>query len=309
MALPSLSMGGRSPKQMMPMLAIVGGLGVGGLLLASQFHQIQSLQGQLAQNRQVIARLEQENQQLLQRVTESEARRADLDKKLTALRGELSSAGTTLERSRVSLEEMQSRYGDLEQVHRDLERKFEGVTAERDEATKRAQALAQEKAELERTTVHMRERLALVERDFERARDQLTRLEQAPRSDLAVINVEGPAAGPGRQAAAEQAVPSTAIAGAVELPPIVVRKDQAGMSLPVRGRIVEVNEPHNFIVLDQGTQDGVHVGMSFDLVRGGGAVGKATVVRVRPNLAACDLVRTKTPSLPQVGDQAVQAGP
>jgi len=95
----------------------------------------------------------------------------------------------------------------------------------------------------------------------------------------------------------------------VELPPIVVRKDQAGMSMPVRGRIVELNEPHQFIVVDKGSMDGVHVGMVLDIVRGATTIGQATVVRVRPKLSACDIVRTKTPGPLQIGDAAVQRSP
>lgn len=293
----------------MPLIAVIGGVGVGGLLLAMQFTQIQSLQRQLAQNRQVIGRLEQENQQLTQRFAESETRRADLDKKLSALRSELSSAGATLERSRLSLDDMESRHEDLARAHRELESKFEQVSAERDTAAKQAAAISLEKAELERSAVHLRERLALVERDFGKVREQLAQLERTPRSDVAVVSVEGPSAGAARTASAAGSTSTTSIAGTVELPPIVVRKDQAGMTLAVRGRIVEVNAPHNFIVVDQGSQDGVHMGMGFDLIRGGATVGRATVVRVRPNLAACDLVRARTPSPPQVGDQAVQSGP
>lgn len=308
MAFPSLPLGGgRFTKPPMLIIALGGGVALALALLAMQFSQVQSLQQQLAQNRQVISRLEQDNQQLTQRITESETRRADLDKKLSALRGELASAGATLERGRVTLDDMQARHEDLARAHRELEAKFEAVSTERDATKRQAEALTVEKAELERSAVHLRERLALVERDFGKVRDQLTQLERAPRSDVAVVSIEGPSTGGTRTASA--ATGTTSIAGTVELPPIIVRKDQAGMTLPVRGRIVEANQPHNFIVLDQGSLDGVHVGMAFDLQRGGATVGRATVVRVRPNLAACDLVRAKTPMPPQVGDQAVQTGP
>lgn len=87
-----------------------------------------------------------------------------------------------------------------------------------------------------------------------------------------------------------------------------MRKDQAAIATAVRGRLVEVNDPHNFVVVDQGSQDGVRVGMAFDIVRGTNTVGRATVVRVRPHLSACDIVRAKTPGPLQSGDLAVQAG-
>lgn len=94
----------------------------------------------------------------------------------------------------------------------------------------------------------------------------------------------------------------------MELPPIIVRKGQAGMSSAVRGRLVEVNEPHQFIVVDKGSADGVQMGMMFDIVRGAGTViGRAAVVRVRPQLSACDIVRKQTTEPLQVGDVAVQS--
>lgn len=81
------------------------------------------------------------------------------------------------------------------------------------------------------------------------------------------------------------------------------------MSMPVRGRLVEVNEPHRFVVVDKGSMDGVRLGMTLDILRGGSTVGRATVVRVRPQLSACDVVRARTPGPLQVGDVAVQSGP
>ena len=104
------------------------------------------------------------------------------------------------------------------------------------------------------------------------------------------------------------AAPS-AISGSVELPPIIVRKDQAGMAIPVRARLLEVNEPQNFVVVDKGSADGVRVGMAFDILRGAQAVGRATVVRVRPQLSACDIIRRQTSGPLQPGDVAVQSGP
>ena len=88
----------------------------------------------------------------------------------------------------------------------------------------------------------------------------------------------------------------------------MVRKDQAQGAGPIRGRVLEVNRMHNFVVLDKGSEDGVRAGMRFDVLRAMQPVGQATVIRVRPQLAACDLVPAGTPGLVQVGDLAVQNG-
>lgn len=96
---------------------------------------------------------------------------------------------------------------------------------------------------------------------------------------------------------------------AIELPPIVVRKSQLATSFPLRARLVEVNEAHRFVVIDQGANDGVRIGMTFDLRRGGVEVGQAVAVRVRPRIAACDLIASHTTESPQIGDLAIQRGP
>lgn len=90
----------------------------------------------------------------------------------------------------------------------------------------------------------------------------------------------------------------------VELPPIVVQDREKQIVEPIRARVVEVNPGHRFVVIDKGAVDGVGIGMPFDILRGGTKVSRATVVRVRPRLAACDLVASSSPGSPQVGDTA-----
>ena len=76
-----------------------------------------------------------------------------------------------------------------------------------------------------------------------------------------------------------------------------------------RGRLVEVNDTHQFVVVDKGSLDGVRIGMVFDIVRGTSTVGRAKAVRVRSNLAACDVMRSRTRGTLQVGDVVMQRGP
>ena len=89
----------------------------------------------------------------------------------------------------------------------------------------------------------------------------------------------------------------------VELPPIVVRKDQAAsVTKTSEGRVVEVNEAHGFVVIDRGSNEGVLLGMTVDILRGTTRVGRARVVRVRSSMAAGDLIRSETVGPVQVGD-------
>jgi len=74
----------------------------------------------------------------------------------------------------------------------------------------------------------------------------------------------------------------------------------------VQGRVVEVNEAHQFVVVDQGSQDGILVGMTLDIVRGTARVGRVRVVRVRPQMSACDIIRSDTAGVLQVGDAVAQ---
>ena len=93
--------------------------------------------------------------------------------------------------------------------------------------------------------------------------------------------------------------------GAIELPPIVVQKGQAWSGLGVRARLIEVNDQHHFVVLDKGAEDGLRVGTTFSVLRGGAPVGAVVVVRVRPRLAACDVIPSRSSEPLQVGDLAV----
>jgi len=306
MPFPSLPSGGPA-KPLVPLIAGVVGIGV-AVLVWSQLQQIKQLEQRLQLGQRQLQQLETQNQELNRQLSAFEGERKVFDEHLGALRQELSSATASLDRSRTSLDEMQHRYDELNGARSALESQMAGVAAERDEARTRAQKLEEEKTDLGRSVTRLRERLALLDRDYRQVAEQLAELQTAPRPGVNVVS----ATGPERVGSAPSGGTGAAMAlspGVVELPPIVVRKDQAGMSMPVRGRIVELNEPHQFIVVDKGSMDGVHVGMALDIVRGTTPIGQASVVRVRPKLSACDIVRAKTPVPLQIGDAAVQRSP
>jgi hypothetical protein len=309
MALPRLPQ--LSPKLLVPVVAVAGGLGL-TVLVWNQLQQIKQMEHQLTQSRSLVQQLETKNAELAQRAATLESENKSKEERNAALRNQLSTATTNLDRARLTLDELQERYDVLTQAHSQASEKLAAVSVEREVAQTKVAELTQEKSELERSASRLRERLTLLDRDYQQVAAKLAAIEAAPRSDVAVVSVAGPTPqggfGGGMGADAPPASASL-VPGTVELPPIIVRKDQAGMTMAVRGRLVEVSAPHNFIVVDKGTTDGVRVGMSFDVVRGSATVGRATVVRVRPNLSACDVVRSQTPGPLQAGDQAVQSGP
>lgn len=293
-------------KLLVPLVAGVLVLGGGGFFIIQQANELQQLRGRLEQNRQQLAQLDAQNQELTGQLDTVQNERKHLEERVASLRLELSRASADLDTSRATFGDLQERYDRAAQERTQLQTQLSNAMGERDEARKRLQRLEEDNTDLQRSAARLRERLTLLDRDYKQLSDKLAILAQQPNASLAVVSSVGPTA-TGTNVSSGQAVAS-AIPGTVELPPIIVRKDQAGMTFAVRGRIVEVSEPHNFVVVDKGSTDGVRVGTEFAIVRGANTVGRATVVRVRPQLSACDIVRAKTPGQLHVGDVAVQSG-
>jgi hypothetical protein len=121
-------------------------------------------------------------------------------------------------------------------------------------------------------------------------------------------------------------VKKTAEKTAVELPPIIVKskessseakkvavnrpviplrkrlgigKDKAkntvrNSSSKLQGRIITVNDTHNFVVIDLGENDGVKSGMSFNVYRDKETIGKIEIIETREKIAAADIVELIT---------------
>jgi archaellum component FlaC len=298
---------GRATALLVPIIAALGGVGLVGFLFSGQLQQVKE---QLRLSQQQAAQLGTQNQELTRQIDTLQTERNDLGERLTSLRAQLASAATDLERSRASLVEFQDRYERLDEERAQLQAEVERVTKEREETQQQLQQqlqrVEQENADLERSVSRGRHRLALLDRDYRKLAERLAQVEASPYPGVDVVSEIAPTYG-SAQSSKGNPLPS-AIAGTVELPPIVVRRDRAGMATLVQGRLIEVNEPHNFVVVDKGSANGVHIGMVFDILRGSSSVGRVTVSRVRPQLSACDIFRAKTPSPLQVGDLAVQSG-
>jgi outer membrane murein-binding lipoprotein Lpp len=302
---------GQAPKVIVAVLVLAGGGITFSMMLSKQrqqANQIRTLSTDLAASQDQVAQLEAKNRDMLAQMSTLQAERKGMEERVEALRKQLTDATDELKRVNVRFEDFQLQYEQLEGERGQLQSRLAEVISEREAAQQRGDHLAADNAKLERTVGRMRERINLLDRDYRQISKKLSDIESSPRPGLNVLT-EVPASA---AALAAQSAPSVLPAmpglNAIELPPIVVRKDQSAIASPVRGRLVEVNDSHNFVVVDQGSQDGVRVGMAFDIVRGASTVGRATVVRVRPNLSACDIVRAKTPGPLQSGDLAVQVG-
>lgn len=304
---PSGGLGGSMPKVVIPVLVVVVlSIGILFMLWSGEKQKAGRLQQLLETSEQKAKQLEAQNQELAQQIDALQRDRKSVEDKLASLRTQFSSASSDLERSRSSLEELKDRYEKLTEERNKLQSQLASTSKERDEVQQGLKRLEQENADLERSASHLRERLAFLDRDYRKLADKVAQLESMREEDG--NTARSPNADASAAPASTMKTSSSSIPGAVELPPIIVRKDQAGTSMPVRGRLVEVNEPHNFVIVDKGSVDGVRVGMTFDVLRGAGSVGRATVVRVRPQLSACDIIRSNTPGPLQAGDLVVQSG-
>ena len=294
-----------SPKPIVPLFAALAIVAVGALFVG-QLQQLNHLRQALTLSQRQVEQLHAEKEELSQQLEGLQASRKDLEDRVSSLRTELTSASTDLQQARAGLEQLKEKYQQLTDERSQLQQQLASATSERDEARAQEQHLEQGNAELTRAVSRLRERLALLDRDYRQLAQKLEQLQTSPTSTVGAVSAAGPILNPSGAASASSATIPQMM---VELPPIIVRKDQAGMAVPVRGRLLEVSEPHHFVVVDKGSQDGVRVGMAFDILRGASAIGRATVVRVRPQLSACDVTRAQTPGPLQVGDLAVQSGP
>ena len=91
---------------------------------------------------------------------------------------------------------------------------------------------------------------------------------------------------------------------AVELAPIVVRPPQTetAVSAPsaVQGKVLAVNKDNNFVIIDQGEEEGVKLGDTFHAERNGKVIGSLEAIQVRRAISACDIKRETT--VIKVGD-------
>lgn len=94
----------------------------------------------------------------------------------------------------------------------------------------------------------------------------------------------------------------------VELPPIVVRPQQAAQAAPMAqasqgstGKVVAINKENNFIVVDMGQDAGVKLGDHLKVYRNGNLVALLEVIQARKSISACDIKKEITPV--SVGDE------
>lgn len=342
-----ISARGRALLLILPILALLGGVGVGIFLVTGQVHQLKQ---QLQVSKQQADQLLLDNQDLTTRIGRLQADREKVDGQLASFRTQVASTATELEQARTNLKTLQERYDRLSEERIQLHDQLAQVTKARMSAEQEAQGVKQEKAELQRAAGRVQQRLDLLDRDYQRLAEQLAHRRSMAAAGVEVVTTIDPELSASTSSADLAALEAPK---PVELPPIVVRKDQtlrpsvqSGMGhaamvnpsgpqavqrapmepqgsqasrgawvdqakravVPMRGRLIEVDEANGFVIVNQGSEDGVRLGMFLDVTRGRELVGRVSVIRVRPHLVACDVVRAQTPRPLKVGDVAVQSG-
>jgi len=309
-----LGAGPSAPKppiaKILMVLVPVGALAVSGAMVMMLGQQVSRLKQEISSQQMKAEELAVLNRELNGQLSAMSRERSDADEQVNALQEQLAEATKDLESAKVELETLQWRFERVSENKTNLETEVTRLTQENSERQARLAQLSDEKQELEETSVRLRERLNFIDRDYQSLAKKVKELELEKAKqpyDLAARSVEVQAMPSYSRSGTPTAGMQAAAGPTLELPPIIVRKDQAATAAPVRGRLVEVNQPHRFVVVDKGSADGVRMGMSFDVVRGSGGqtVARATVVRVRPQLAACDFVGAEGDA-PQVGDVVVQ---
>ena len=86
----------------------------------------------------------------------------------------------------------------------------------------------------------------------------------------------------------------------------MVQKNRVVGLPPIQGRLLQVNTPYRFVVLDQGSDQGVRIGMVFSMVREASMIGRVVITRVRPRFSAGEILSIHGSTELRAGDFAIQ---
>ena len=313
-------------------LVIAGTAALGGVVLLL-FSQVHALKQQIGEREQRLAMVTAQNDTFKQQLMELDGERTQLEAKLNELRAQVAATAGERDRVKAETEELQSRIRTMEEDASRLQGQLQQAGKERDDLTVQVAKLQSEKASIEQSAGRLRNRLAFLDRDYQQISTQFSQLKRtqslqpltdpaAPRpdggltapgsSETPVLTLNTPPSLSGNSGALSSMDSATTMLGgdrpSIELAPIVVRRSQAEVLRSLRAQVVEVNDVHRFVVLNKGSSDGVQMGMTFDLLRGGSIIGQVVVIRLQPQLAACEIVGEGT-ALPEVGDLAIKSAP
>jgi uncharacterized protein (DUF3084 family) len=193
--------------------------------------------------------------------------------------------------------------------------KLNKIKSDKESLEEELQKLTQVKMSLETELSSLNERLETTSRDKAVLERQLRDRERKIQSSSDEIGRLKVALEEARTRPREVATFGT---GAVELPPIIVKAEaradtKAAVPTPtskikpstksyIGGQIISVNEENNFVVINLGEEDGLKLGMDFEVYRGNERIGKLEVIEMRSRIAACDIKYIEEKQEIKVGD-------
>ena len=302
----------RRVARVMRFLAIAIAVATVAALFLEQGQHARRLEQQLASAQAQVGRLQEQQLALTQQLSTVQADRRALDERVSSLSVQLSSAISELQHANERLATTQELARALSQAQEERETQLARVTSERDAAQREADDLKQGQADLTRSVAHLHQRLALLDRDYRELSAQVAAAKAEPpvSSGFAVAAVPAPAMDsiPPAPPSDVRAASRPGQAG-IELPVVRVETAPAAPSGALQGHLVSVNEPHRFVIIDQGGEDGVREGMVFDILQQGAPVGRAIAARVHQKLTACNLPNDGRTTPLLIGDLAVQQNP
>ena len=309
--------GGSAWTQQLPRLlshmAIATAVAAVTFLFVKQGQRAHTLERQLASAQEQVGRLQEQHRELTQQLSSVQAERSTLDERVFSLSLQLSSAAAELRQANERLAATQESARELHQAQEQRETALARVTSERDASRREAEDLKRGQDDLTRSVTHLRQRLALLDRDYRELSAQFAALSAEPHEPAPALSGF---AGADLPPAPLARAPSTQNVGGgqagVELSPVLVgnavrvSESERRPAGPLQGRVVNVNERQRFVIIDKGSADGVREGMVFDIVRHGASVGRATAVRLHSALAACNLLSDGRAAPVMAGDLVVQ---
>ena len=304
---------GRSPGESFHWLPLVLSVAVaiGALILLGQEVQRSGRLGEeLFSTQRQVAQLLVNNRELTQQMTDLQMQRNELDERVLALGAQLTAAMSEVESAKSHVIESQRLSKQFSETEAYFKTQLSTERAERETAQREATQLRQEKDDAEQSVEHLRQRLALLERDYGQLAGQVTAAKSTPRPEVNLVATieSSKAAMVDRVVTSQRETPSKVVRGQqpFELAPVVVPSSGDATHARVRAQLIEINGVQRFIIIDQGSADGVREGMAFDILHHGVTIGQAKAIRVRPHMAACDTSSTMLSRTVEMGDTVVQ---
>lgn len=172
-----------------------------------------------------------------------------------------------------------------------LTRQLKSLTARKISLEKKVQALAEEKATIERRFNEMQSMLTDKISQVNSLRQQLESIRSGSVSGVTAFSSQG----------------ASGTSESVELPPIVVRSqteiaEQKKTPDSREGKVLAVNKENNFVIIDLGENAGLREGDAFQVLRQEKTIADIEVIQARKDIAACD-IKAEYDSI-KIGDTA-----